>query len=68
MFLQRIIETHKYRKDNPVFMYLSEGNVTISINGETWTELTLDMCVESIKQSFAIRYLDEMERENKTEK
>ena len=58
-FLLMITEKLKLVKDNPVKMYSSDGKVVIEINKETWMGDTFDQCITDIKQSFAIKYLED---------
>lgn len=60
-FLSRIIEVYQPKQDDAVKIFWHGGNVVIDINGERWHDLTLDLCLQAIKQSFAIRHLDGIE-------
>lgn len=54
-FLQLLIEAYK----TELTMFSKDGVVYIKINGAQWEGHTLDQCVSSIKQSLAIKYLEE---------
>jgi hypothetical protein len=58
-FLQMVAEKLKLTKDNPINIYSNDSKCIVLINGQSWDGGTLDQCVSSIKQSFAIKYLEE---------
>lgn len=57
-FLQLLLEVN----DN-ISLYYKSGLVTVKIDGETWTEQTLDQCINSVKQTLSIKYLQEKQSE-----
>lgn len=65
-FLNRIIEVYQPKQDNAVKIFWHGGYVILDINGERWHDLTLDLVLTAVKQSFAIKYLDGIEMNNKT--
>ncbi len=60
-FIQLIIESYKLRSDKPIKIYHDGANVVVDINGKTWMDITLDGCIEKIKQSMAINYLEQLQ-------
>lgn len=59
-FLQMVSEKLKLRKDNPIIMYIQESKAYININNEVWMADTFDQCILQIKQSLAIKYLEQL--------
>lgn len=64
-FLNRILEVYQPKQDDAIRLWWHGGQVILDINGERWVDLTLDMVLTAVKQSFAIRHLDRIEMEKK---
>ncbi len=60
-YLQKIAETYKLTKDNPIMLFTENGNVSIQFNATRYSGLTFDQCISDIKQSMAIMFLEQIE-------
>lgn len=61
-FLTHIVETFKYDEQKAVKIYYKNSEIVLNIGGQTWSDITLDLCLEKVKQSFAIMYLENIEK------
>lgn len=60
-FLNRILEVYQPKQDDAIKLFWHGGNVILDINGQRWHDLTLDLVLTQVKQSFAIKYLDSIQ-------
>lgn len=63
-FLTRLIEAYQPRQEDAIKLWWHGAQVIIDINGERWCDITLDGVLTQVKQSLAIRYLDQIEMNN----
>lgn len=63
-FIQKVMESFK---EQICFDYTGV-KVVLTLNGESWMGDTIDQCIVGMKETFAIRYLDQLESENQINK
>lgn len=61
--MQRLADAFQLTSENPLKVYKNKELYCININGQVWSGLTLDIVCDAIKQSLAIKYLDDKEFE-----